>query len=84
MLTRLAVLSGRLQRGLGFEHARLQQIDLQAIRLPDSRVAVKATELACELREPWLFNRCMRTYLWGAMLAQVSNIKFDEELFFYG
>lgn len=82
MLTRLAALSGRLQRGLGFEHARLQQIDLQAIRLPDSRVAVKATELASELSEPWLFNQCMRTYLWGAMLAQVSNIKFDEELFF--
>ena len=24
----------------------------------------------------------MRTYLWGAMLAQVNDIKFDEELFF--
>lgn len=82
MLTRLAAVSGRLQRGLGIEPARLSQVDLQAIRLPDSSVAVKASELASELCEPWLFNHCMRTYMWGAMLAQVNRIKFDEELFF--
>jgi hypothetical protein len=82
MLTRLAAISGRLQRGLGIEPARLSQVDLQAIRLPDSSVAVKAGELASQLCEPWLFSHSMRTYLWGAMLAQVNLIKFDEELFF--
>jgi HD domain len=82
MLTRLAAMSGRLQRSAGFESARFRHVDLQAIRLPDSRVAVKASELASELCEPWLYNHSMRTYLWGAMLAQVNDIKIDEELFF--
>jgi hypothetical protein len=82
MLTRLAAVSRRVQHSLGFESVRLQQVDLQAIRLPDSSVAVRAGELASQLCEPWLFNHSMRTYLWGAMLAQVNRIKFDEELFF--
>lgn len=82
LLTRLAALPNRLQRGLGFEPARLRHVDVQAIRLPDSRVAVQASELASALSEPWLFNHCMRTYLWGAMLAQINGIKHDEELFF--
>ena len=82
LLTRLAALPNRLQRSLGFEPARLRHVDVQAIRLPDSRVAVQASEMASALSEPWLFNHCMRTYLWGAMLAQVNDIKFDEELFF--
>lgn len=82
MLTRLAALPNRVQRGLGFEPARLRHVDLQAIRLPDSRIAVHASETASALSEPWLFNHCMRTYLWGAMLAQVNDVKFDEELFF--
>lgn len=82
MLTRLAAVSGRLQCGSSFKPARLRQVDLQAIRLPDSRVAVQASEMASALCEPWLFNHSMRTYLWGAMLAQVNGIKIDEELFF--
>jgi hypothetical protein len=82
MLTRLSAASGRLQRSLGFEPACLQQVDMQAIRLPDTSVAVKAGELASQLCEPWLFNHSMRTYMWGAMLSQVNRIKFDEELFF--
>jgi hypothetical protein len=82
LLTRLAALPGKVQHHLGFEPARLRHIDLQAIRLPDSRVALSASQLAQSLSEPWLFNHCMRTYMWGAMLAQVGDIKFDQELFF--
>lgn len=82
LLTRLAALPNRLQRGLGFEPARLRHVDVQAICLPDSRISVQASELASELCEPWLFNHSIRTYLWGAMLAQVNRIKFDDELFF--
>ena len=82
LLTRMAALPRRLQHSLGFEPARLRHVDLEAIRLPDSRTALLASELAASLSEPWLFNHCMRTYLWGAMLAQVNDIKFDEELFF--
>ena len=82
MLTRMAALPRRLQHSLGFEPARLRHLDLESIRLPDSRTAVLASELAASLSEPWLFNHCLRTCLWGAMLAQVNDIKFDEELFF--
>jgi hypothetical protein len=51
-------------------------------RIPDSPVAHRATDLARSLCQPWLFNHCLRTYIWGAMLAQAGQIHYDEELFF--
>lgn len=82
LLTRIAGLSLHARNRLGFTDTRLQRINLGAIRIPDSPVAQRATAHAKALSEPWLYNHCVRTYLWGAMLAQSDRIPFDEELLY--
>jgi hypothetical protein len=82
MLHRLAQLPKTLRTRLGFGDANASRIDLAAIRIPDTGVARQASDLAHSLSEPWLFNHCQRTYVWGALLAQSEQIEFDEELLF--
>lgn len=82
MLTRIGQLPERLRRQLGFADAAAARIDLTSIRLPDSSAALRASEHSQQLSAPWLFNHCLRTYVWAAMLAQVDRIKFDSELLF--
>ena len=72
----------RLRTRLGFGDSVASRIDLSAIRFPDSIASCRASELAESLSAPWLFNHCLRTYVWGVMLAQSEQIQFDEELFF--
>lgn len=82
MLQRAASIPKRLHRSLGLSNAQLARIDIDAIRIPDSSAARSAGELVTSLAAPWMVNHCMRTYLWGAMLAQSQRIKFDEELLY--
>lgn len=82
MLTRIGQLPERLRRQLGFADAAAARIDLTAIRLPDSPAALRASEHSQLLSAPWLFNHCLRTYVWAALLAQVERIEFDSELLF--
>jgi len=82
MLMRLAALPQRWRRKLGLDERALARVDAAAIRLPDSADARRAASLVQTLSAPWLVNHCMRTYLWGAILAQAGRIRFDEELFF--
>lgn len=82
MLGRLALMPKRLRAWIGLNDPVLAKIDIDAIRIPDSSAARQAGELAGSLSPPWMFNHCIRTYLWGAMLAQTRQIKFDEELFY--
>ena len=82
ILTRIATLPGSLHARLGLGDSAVRDIDMNAIRLPDSPVALRASEHAKLLSEPWLFNHCLRTYVWGAMLAQVDRINCDHELLF--
>jgi hypothetical protein len=82
MLTQLARMPDRLRHRLGFEPAQATRIDLSTIRLPDSPAARQALELSRQLTAPWILNHSLRTYLWGAMLAQTERIRFDEELFY--
>lgn len=82
MLTRIGQLPERLRRQLGFADATAARIDLAAIRLPDSPAALRASEHSQLLSAPWLFNHCIRTYVWAALLAQADRIEFDAELLF--
>jgi hypothetical protein len=82
LLVQMSLLPLRLRTQLGFGDSAASRIDLSAIRFPDSIASRRASELAESLSAPWLFNHCLRTYVWGAMLAQSEQIKFDEELFF--
>lgn len=82
MLTRFARLPAALRAQLGSSEARLRHIDLASIIVPDTPMALRVSEHAHSLSETWLYNHCQRSYVWGALLAQAEQIKFDAELFF--
>jgi len=52
------------------------------VRLIDSDVAKKATELSRSVSPPYLFNHAVRTYIFGALVGKALNLKFDEEVLY--
>ncbi len=52
------------------------------IRLIDSDIARKATQLAQESSPPYLFNHAMRTFLFASLTGRAFKQNFDEELVF--
>jgi len=52
------------------------------VRLVDSALASKATELARGCSPEFLFNHAMRTYLFGAITGRSQGLQFDEELLY--
>lgn len=50
--------------------------------IPDSQIARQAEKLLRGTSEPFLVNHCLRSYLWGAALAEVDKVNFDAELLF--
>jgi hypothetical protein len=49
------------------------------ILLPTTAIAAEAALLARATSPPYLYNHSLRTYVFGALLAQTDNIEFDEE-----
>jgi hypothetical protein len=82
MLVRAAALPKRVRAHIGMDDRAMARVDVTAIEIPDSATARRAVELVQSLSPPWLVNHCMRTWLWGVMLAQAGKIRFDKELFF--
>ncbi len=54
--------------------------EIAGIRIPDSKLAREATELAREVSSPMLFNHVMRSYFFGALIARGRGLKHDAEL----
>lgn len=79
---RIVRLPARLRQRYGFSDAVLDRLDPDAIVLPDSVAATRASEHARALSEAWLFHHCLRTYAWGALLAQIDRLRYDRELLF--
>jgi hypothetical protein len=50
--------------------------------IPDSEIARHADRLLRGTCAPFLVNHCLRSYLWGAALAEVEKLAFDAELLF--
>lgn len=50
--------------------------------LPDTSLALAATDLARAACPPFLFNHCMRTYVFGALFAARDHVTYDEEMIF--
>ena len=82
ILSRMTSLQALGLPGLGISRAEAARIDLDRIRIPDSRAARDAFERCAETSEPFLVNHCVRTYLWGALLAANDTLQYDEELFY--
>lgn len=66
--------------------ARLDLDSLAGIELPDrppdSRTAREAEEHCRELSSESLFNHCLRTYVWGALLGRRDRLRWDDELLY--
>lgn len=73
--------SGLARRSLQRMHVRC---DLDAIRVPDTKVASAATEYAATLYTPSLYRHCVRTWMFGRLMAQGHGIAVDEELLYVG
>src|SRR3954451_23843522 len=56
--------------------------EVAGISIPDSAIAVQATDLARESSVPYLFNHVMRSYLFGALIARLDGLQYDPELFY--
>jgi len=50
--------------------------------VPDSEVCRDAEGLLRRTSQSALVNHCLRSYLWGAALADAEGVKFDPELLF--
>ena len=54
------------------------------IRIPDSKLARDAADVACEHGAPLLLAHSLRVYLFGAIQARGRGWELDHELFFVG
>lgn len=52
------------------------------VRLVDSEIARRATELSRTVCPPYLFNHAVRTYLFGSLVGRALGQKFDEEVLY--
>lgn len=52
------------------------------VQLPRSSLAMAAAELSRAASPEFLFNHCMRTFLFGAQLAERDGVTYDRELIF--
>lgn len=52
------------------------------VTLPDTEVAQLAFLTAQRVSPPYLTNHCVRTYLFGSLLANAKRLRIDSEVFF--
>lgn len=52
------------------------------VRLLDSEIAKRATELARTASPAYLFNHAVRTFLFGSLIGRALGLKFDDELLY--
>jgi hypothetical protein len=55
---------------------------ISGIKIPDSKIALEATELVRQHENEMLFNHSVRVYVFGAMRGVRQNLKFDYELLY--
>jgi hypothetical protein len=58
--------------------------DLAGIKVPDSKLARKMTELVRDTETPLLFHHSSRVYYWGALAGKRRELRFDPELLYAG
>lgn len=56
-------------------------LDVAAVPLPDTQLCQEALDYCESVSPVHLSNHCLRTYFWGALLAQRQGLSFDPELF---
>lgn len=56
--------------------------EVAGVRLPATAPALAAADLARGVCPAFLFNHCMRTFLFGALLAERDGVAYDPEMIF--
>jgi HD superfamily phosphodiesterase len=59
-------------------------IEIDGVKIPDSALVRKVTELARENTTPLLFNHSSRVFYFGALAGARQKLKFDPELLYCG
>lgn len=59
-------------------------LDLDGIRIPDSRLAREITDLVRDTASPLLFHHSSRVYYFGALAGRKRGLEFDPELLYCG
>ena len=59
-------------------------IDLEGVRILDSRLAREIMELVRDTEPPLLFHHSSRVYYWGALAGKRRELRFDAELLYAG
>jgi hypothetical protein len=81
MRSQLGMLPARVTAALGLRRAQLASLDLEHLRLPDSKAAQEAEAICSEL-PTYLASHSQRTYLWGSALGTHDGLDYDEELLY--
>ncbi|MCV7410250.1 hypothetical protein AWC05_21690 [Mycobacterium florentinum] len=74
---------GRVKLALGRIPEAAARVDLDTLRVPDSKFAREAEQAGAEL-PPTLLGHSYRTWLFGHALAAVDGYQLDDELFYCG
>jgi hypothetical protein len=73
---------GRLRLALGLRPARLASLDLDSLRIPDSRL-VREAEAECRATlSPLLVNHSYRTFAFGLALGRLDGVAVEVEPFY--
>lgn len=59
-------------------------INVQGIRIPDSKLARETTEFIRDTESDLLFHHSSRVYYWGALAGARRELKVDHELLYVG
>jgi len=62
--------------------ARVLPDSVAGIAIPSTAVAHAAADFAAGASPDFLFNHCVRTFLFGALLSQLHGVRYDAELAF--
>ncbi len=56
--------------------------EISGIRIPDSKLALEATQFIRDTESEFLFEHSTRVYFWGALAGERRGLSFDPELFY--
>lgn len=73
-------LGRKIARAFGYR--RPDNISIEEIKIPDTQLALDATELVEACSPQFLVNHSIRTFCFGVAIARQLNIKADMELFY--
>src|ERR1700744_371906 len=63
---------------------KTDNLAIEGISIPDSKLAQEITELVRDTETPLLFHHSSRVYYWGALAGKRHGLRFDPELLYAG